>query len=249
MESSPGMKWAPVASETNEVFAAFVAAQAEFLHVVENASVSVGKTQSGATAKAGYATLPRVIETLRPILNKHGLGLMQPAEPAQGGVKVKTMLVHTSGQSISDDGIYIPAARTDPQGHGSALSYARRYGLLSMLGVATADDDGQTALQGIEREKQAEAKAQASKAQTVDEREAAILCLIGKKVTPATSDEKLAARYADVLADDFEGLLQTGLKVAVERGGLAKEQADAIVDAVDTGATVDEVRELLEVAA
>lgn len=231
-------------TETNEVFAAFVAAQGEFLHVVEDAQVQVGGGN-----RAGYATLPKVIETLRPILNAHGLGLMQPAEPAQGGVKVRTMLVHVSGQSISDDGIYIPASKLDPQGHGSALSYARRYGLLSMLGVATADDDGQSALQGIEREKQAEAQAAAKRAETVDEREAAILCLIGKKASPATDEAKLAARYVDVLSEDFDGLLQTGLKVAVERGVVAKEQADAVVDAIAIGATVDEVRELLEVAA
>jgi hypothetical protein len=228
------------ASETDQVFAAFVAAQSEIMHVAEDAQVAVGGGN-----RAGYASLPKVMETVRPVLNSHGLGLMQPAVPAQGGVRVKTKLVHISGQSIEDEGIFIPASKLDPQGHGSALSYARRYGLLSMLGIATHDDDGQGALQGIEREKQAEAQATARKAAAIDERELGILVAIAKAVSPATADERLRERYVDVPSDDFDKTLQAGLAVAVKQQILTADEADGIADGAVSGATVDEVLEAI----
>lgn len=238
------------ASETDQVFAALLAAQKEFLHITKEGTVPLTKAGlSGATAK--FATFPDVIEHVRPILNKHGLALSQPVKPAQGGVCVITRVLHESGQSYGDEGTFIPAAKHDPMGYGSAMSYAKRYGVLSLLGVATDDDDGAAALAGFEREKRAEAQAAARAASTIDEREVGILCAIGKAVSPQTTDERLLGRYSDILTDDFDKTLQAGLGVAVKQQAITQEQADAVADAVLTGATVDEVRELLtsEVAA
>lgn len=202
-------------TDTNEVFAAFVAAQSEFLHVVEDSQVMVG-----GGSRAGYASLPQVIQSLRPILNKHGLGLLQPAMPHDGGVRVRTMIVHESGQSISDDGITIPAGKLDPQGHGSALSYARRYGLLTMLGVATNDDDGAAALQGIQRQEAARAVA------------AAIPKLDGKQLACLEAISAAAGHpgkdRSDVPAEDYPKLVEAAINYAVKQGAIAEDAAPEV---------------------
>lgn len=229
---------------TDQVFAALLAAQREFLHVTKEGTVPLTKAGlQGATAK--FATFPDVIEHVRPILNKNGLVLSQPVRPAQGGVCVVTKVLHESGQEYGDEGTFIPAAKHDPMGYGSAMSYAKRYGVLSLLGVATDDDDGAAALAGFERERQATAHAAAAAAKKVDERGVGILCAIGKAVSPTTADDRLRSRYEDTLAEDFDRTLQAGLGVAVKQNVVSKEQADAIADAVTTGASADEVRDLL----
>jgi hypothetical protein len=63
---------------------------------------------------------------------------------AEGGVAVETMLLHTSGEWISST-LRLPATKQDAQGYGSAITYGRRYGLMSICGVPADDDDGQAA--------------------------------------------------------------------------------------------------------
>lgn len=79
----------------------------------------------------------------------------------------------------------------------------------------------------------------------IDEREVEILCAIGLAMKPDTDVEKLRTRYADVPDADFEATLQAGLGAAVKTNVITKDQADAVADAVDNGATVDEIRTAL----
>jgi hypothetical protein len=58
-----------------------------------------------------------------------------------------TRLMHSSGQWIEDGGVPLILSKDDMQGLGSALTYSRRYGLMSMVGVAPEDDDGNAASQ------------------------------------------------------------------------------------------------------
>jgi hypothetical protein len=118
--------------------AAFVAAQAEFPAVPKETRGQVGN------AVRMYADLATVIETLQPVLAKHGLGYVQfPATSGPGHVAVTTRLLHTSGQWMEDE-LAMPAGN-GAQGVGSAITYSRRYALLAVLGVATEDDDGAAA--------------------------------------------------------------------------------------------------------
>lgn len=94
-----------------------------------------------------YASLAACIEATK-VLNKHGIAVVQPpAAHGLDGVCVRTMLVHKSGEWIAGE-LYMPATKKDAQGFGSALSYARRYCLLSTAGMATDDDDGNGAVRG-----------------------------------------------------------------------------------------------------
>jgi hypothetical protein len=99
--------------------------------------------------KSKYADLGAVIEAIKPPLIKHGLFFTQHCHPSEQGVSVETMLHHASGESMSLGTLYVPANKQDPQGFGSALTYARRYGLQTGFGVPTEDDDGNAASKPI----------------------------------------------------------------------------------------------------
>ena len=96
--------------------------------------------------KNRYATLKSCLDAVRPALARHGLVLMQFVMPsANGGDRLVTRLLHESGGFIEDEGITLVGA-DNMQKLGSAISYARRYGLLAILGlVGDPDDDAEIA--------------------------------------------------------------------------------------------------------
>ena len=97
-----------------------------------------------------YATLNSVMETCKDALISHGIWLTQlptpaPIELGTGHIALETKLIHAeSGEWISSTTV-IPLPKNDPQGMGSAITYARRYSLCAMLGIITEDDDGNAA--------------------------------------------------------------------------------------------------------
>lgn len=93
--------------------------------------------------KSKYADLPAVIDAVKPALNKNGISFLQIV--VQDGVE--TMLLHESGEFISGVTPVIVAKPNDPQALGSAITYAKRYGLQAIVGVpADVDDDGEAAM-------------------------------------------------------------------------------------------------------
>ena len=58
---------------------------------------------------------------------------------------METVFLHESGESLRCGKLHVPATKQDPQGYGSALSYARRYSLMAACGIAAEDDDGNAA--------------------------------------------------------------------------------------------------------
>jgi hypothetical protein len=95
--------------------------------------------------KSKYADLPAIIGTVKPALVAHGLFFTQHCHPSEDGVIVETVLHHKSGESLSMGQLYVPANKRDPQGFGSAQTYARRYALQTAFGVPVEDDDGNAA--------------------------------------------------------------------------------------------------------
>lgn len=89
-----------------------------------------------------YATLSAVFDNVKEILNEAGFSILQPVM----GDKVKTRLLFTDGTTIEDEGTPIVCkVDNDPQAQGSAITYARRYGLMSLLGLPADDDDAESA--------------------------------------------------------------------------------------------------------
>lgn len=95
-----------------------------------------------------YASLAEVISTMKPVLAKHGLAVIQlPAFRQDVGPVLVTRIVHKSGEWMEDE-YPINPVKNDPQGFGSAITYARRYTLPGILMIASEeDDDGNAASQ------------------------------------------------------------------------------------------------------
>ena len=99
--------------------------------------------QGGKASK--YADLSAVIAAIKPALIRHGLFFTQRPEPSERGVTIETVIGHSSGEEMSLGKLFVPANKNDAQGYGSALTYARRYALVTAFGVPVEDDDGNAA--------------------------------------------------------------------------------------------------------
>ena len=98
--------------------------------------------------KSRYLTLQTLIEGVRPILARHNLALLQPVTADANSVTVTTMLLHASGAQFDSALTLTATGPATPQALGSLISYARRYGAGSLLGIVSdpdADDDANAA--------------------------------------------------------------------------------------------------------
>lgn len=100
------------------------------------------KTATNPHFKSKYADLAACVEAVIDGLNDNGIMLMQQCHECNDGVIVETVFLHESGEQISAGKLHVPASKFDPQGYGSALTYARRYSLMAACGIAPEDDDG-----------------------------------------------------------------------------------------------------------
>ncbi len=94
--------------------------------------------------KSSYADLASVWNAIREPLAANGLAIMQMPGADGAKVTITTLLTHSSGQWVSSD-LTMTAKEDTPQAIGSAITYARRYALQSIAGVAPEDDDGERA--------------------------------------------------------------------------------------------------------
>jgi hypothetical protein len=123
--------------ETKTIYEALLEVQREVEVIKKDASANAGKFSYN------YATLGQVLEAIKKPLNDRGVIISQPIM----GDKVVTCLTNVNGEKIEDGGTLIVSARPDdPQAQGSAISYARRYGLMSLLCLSAEDDDGAKAM-------------------------------------------------------------------------------------------------------
>lgn len=95
--------------------------------------------------KYKYADLTAVIEAIKPALIAHGLFFTQHPRASENGITVETFLHHAGGESMALGALFVPASQGNAQGFGSALTYARRYALVTAFGVPVEDDDGNAA--------------------------------------------------------------------------------------------------------
>lgn len=100
-----------------------------------------GRGQYGA-----YLTLGNLVDAVVPLLHEQGVTVVQIPRLADGQPALYTQLMHAASDSCIEGTMPLMSAQANPQQQGSAITYARRYALASMLGlVADEDDDGQTA--------------------------------------------------------------------------------------------------------
>lgn len=123
--------------DIGELAAALAVAQGEITGAL--------KDSANPFFKSRYADLASVWDACRTSLSKNGLAVIQVASTSEAGAAViTTTLAHKSGQWIRGI-ISLMPVKSDPQGMGSALTYARRYALAAMVGVAQVDDDANSA--------------------------------------------------------------------------------------------------------
>lgn len=102
--------------------------------------------------RSKYVTLDALIDATKPILQKHGLSVLQfPLTSDDGKTGVKSMLLHESGEFIESDALFMQPVRMvkggsyeiapDPQAAGSTISYLRRYSYQAILNLSTGEDD------------------------------------------------------------------------------------------------------------
>ena len=91
-----------------------------------------------------YADLGNVMDACMGALNKNGIAVIQPVTDGEGGRCVSTRFIHESGEML-ECSVPLIVGKNDMQGLGSAITYARRYGLMSLAGIAPEDDDGNQA--------------------------------------------------------------------------------------------------------
>jgi len=116
------------------IYAAFVKAQRGFAPAL--------KTSTNPHFKSKYVQLAGCIEAVVDALNAEGIALIQRTFEDSTGVTVETVFIHESGEMLECGKLHVPASKQDPQGYGSALTYARRYSLMAACGIAPEDDDG-----------------------------------------------------------------------------------------------------------
>lgn len=110
--------------------------------------------------KSKFVSLDHLLATVLPVLNRNGVTLVQmPSTGERGEPALTTTLLHESGEQISSQ-MPLILPKNDPQGQGSALTYARRYALSAALGIsAERDDDAQSVTDQVvlERERKEDA--------------------------------------------------------------------------------------------
>lgn len=219
LEILPAMQ----SAEIGAIAAAVVAAQGELANPPKSKTVHAG------AKRYSFAPLPEIIDAVRPVLAKHKLAVLQLV---RGGV-LETRLMHASGEWIG--AVYALPAIGDSQSMGSAITYARRYCLCAILGIAgDEDEDGQAAVEAedaelVQRRKEAEARLQVKAAAGRNI----------KPVTPADPPAKAEEKKKDELP--MGDVIAPALAALMKRDGITAEVLKAYY--VDTKkhlpATVD----------
>lgn len=165
---------------TSNIAAALAKAQAEMGKAI--------KESANPAFRSKYADLGNVMDACLPALNKHNIAVIQPIVSDVDGRFVKTILIHESGETL-ECAVPLIVGKNDMQGLGSAITYGRRYGLMSMAGIAPEDDDGNAAAKNV----QSSAIAQA--------RDDGVLDGLPENASP----REKAEAYAKAICADFSG--------------------------------------------
>lgn len=106
---------------------------------------NAAKSSNNPFFKSKYADLNAIREACMPALNEAKITVLQPTIVIEGKNYVETILLHESGEWISCLTEIVYSKEKDAQAQGSGITYARRYGLQSLMNVGAEDDDGDKA--------------------------------------------------------------------------------------------------------
>lgn len=127
----------------------FAEAMAKFQGEVKNPP----KSADNPFFKSKYTPLDVLIDTAKPLLQKHGLSYLQSCSGDGQSIIVTTLLMHSSGEWVESDPLTLKADKATAQGAGSAITYGRRYALAAALGLASDEDDDGNGAEGNNNKK------------------------------------------------------------------------------------------------
>jgi hypothetical protein len=148
------------------------------------------KTSTNPHFRSKYVDLAGCIEAVVDALNGAGIALIQRTSEDNTGVTVETVFIHESGEMMECGKLHVPAAKQDPQGYGSALTYARRYSLMAACGIAPEDDDGNAA---------SKVKVSATKTDLVPPNRMAIVADVAAAISERMSANDLIGAFEEYL--------------------------------------------------
>ncbi len=112
---------------------------------IKKDSTATVPTKSGGSYKYSYVDLGSVLDAVIPALHENNLTIVQTVDLIEKAPVLVTTLLHTDGESIKSIYPLLLADATDPQKLGACVTYARRYSLMAILGLAPEDDDATSA--------------------------------------------------------------------------------------------------------
>lgn len=127
-----------------------IAKLADALSKAQREMLPASKYAENPYFNSHYSTLSEVWEACREPLAKHGLSVLQLTDFEEGKLIIETVLLHSSGEWISGR-LAMVITKNDPQSLGSLISYGRRYSLAGCVGVTSADDDAEGAMDRMDR--------------------------------------------------------------------------------------------------
>jgi hypothetical protein len=183
---------------------------------------NVAKTASNPYFKSKYAPLDAIVDATRPVLAKHGLAIQQQPLFMEGTAGVETIIIHKSGFETSST-LLLPLKDQSPQGVGSAITYARRYALAAVLGLATEEDDDGNVGTGLSKSEKIQANIDSS-----------------RPAIAKAMDKNPSVRPAGNAVATWRGVLPTQAKIAAQsKEGSAKKWTLYSVEFNDNGKTIE----------
>ena len=159
------------------------------------------KTSTNPHFRSKYVDLAGCVEAVVDALNAAGIALVQRTSEDSTGVTVETVFVHESGEMLECGKLHVPSSKQDPQGYGSALTYARRYSLMAACGIAPEDDDGNAA---------SKVKVSATKTDLVTPHRMNVVADVA-----AAINERMSANDVIGALDEFQGITDVEEKTAL----------------------------------
>lgn len=212
-------------SEKNDLICpAFVEARGVLQNPARKSSANYGK----------YAKLEDITALVNPILSQHGLTFTQTVKCTSTYMRVRTTLIHKSGQLMFTDSPPMQfGPKPTPQSIGGLNTYAKRYGLLAMLGIEQdLDDDGQTAMKAYIDGDEEDAPKPKDKAKSKAPAKAAKLQIKAEPEPPKAPEQKTIDALAKKIAAG-EYTIAGSIELVQSKGLVATpEQMKILADAV-----------------
>lgn len=180
-------------TDHKNIYAALAAAQMEMGKAI--------KDSANPAFKSKYADLASVMDACMGALNRNGIAVFQPTIDEDGARYVKTILAHVSGETL-ECRVPLIVQKNDMQGYGSAVTYARRYGLMGMAGIAPEDDDGNAAAKAAPVVEKPAIRPELQHGEAIrDAWRDSVLDSLPEDATP----RQKAEAFAKAIAADFQG--------------------------------------------